>query len=64
MANTQYGIRHCNALVSDYDKIKNACPCMKCFGTGCDACKIWDEVIAQNVKRANFCMLCKFHNGR
>ena len=64
MANRRYGFRHCDATVSDYDKIKNSCPCAKCFGTGCDTCNIWNEIIAKNVTKADICMLCKFHNGR
>ena len=59
MANTQFGIRHCNATVSDYEKIKNACPCMKCFGTGCDKCDVWNDA-----KLFLICSTCRFHNGR
>lgn len=64
MANTQFGIKHCNAVVSDYDKIKNYCPCMNCFGTGCDTCTVWNDVIKNSFTKSAICMGCKFHSGR
>ena len=59
MANKKYGIKHCNATVADYDEIKNTCPCMKCFGTGCDMCIVWN-----NKEKMLVCHACKFHQGR
>lgn len=59
MASEQYGMQHCDATVADYEKIASKCPCMKCFGTGCNDCKVW-----QDAKNRLICGTCAFRRGR
>lgn len=67
MINKQFGIKHCNAVVADYEKIKNTCPCMRCLCArpDCTRCGIWDEIIKGTSKYYDtLCTKCEFYNGR
>lgn len=64
MANTQFGIKHCNAIVADYDAIKHYCPCMNCFGAWCDTCTVWNEVVKASFRKSLICLGCNFYSGR